>query len=103
MICWDRVNELREEIGDEGFAEVAEVFLEEVEEVISRLKISPVPEKLEEDLHFLKGSALNLGFEALSQMCHQGELRAASGDYAEIALAPVFETYRQSRAEFDAR
>ncbi len=100
MINWDRVEELRQEIGDEDFAEVVELFLMEVEEVIRRLKSNPAPENLEQDLHFLKGSALNIGFDDFGKLCHQGERMAAGGDFAGVNLAPVFDTYAQSRAEF---
>ncbi|HGG05977.1 MAG TPA: Hpt domain-containing protein [Aliiroseovarius sp.] len=100
MISWARVNELRDEIGDEDFAEVAAMFLEEVDEVIQRLKSNPVPEQYEEDLHSLKGSALNLGFEALSKICNEGERLAASGDTDAVNLVPVFEIYEKSCAEF---
>lgn len=103
MISWNRINELKEDIGEEDFAEIAAIFLEEVTEVIDRLKVNPVPEKLEEDLHFLKGSALNLGFEALSKLCHDGEQYAANKEYSSIALAPVFETYEKSCIEFNAK
>ena len=102
MISWDRVNELKDEIGEEDFAEVADMFLGEVDEVIARLKTNPVPERFEEDLHSLKGSALNLGFEALSKLCQQGEMLAASGDYAAVSLNPVFDTYAKSCEEFRA-
>ena len=37
MIDWTRVEELRNEIGPEDFAEVAELFLMEVEDTLSRL------------------------------------------------------------------
>ena len=37
MIDWPRVKELREEVGAEGFGEVVDLFIEEVEEVISKL------------------------------------------------------------------
>lgn len=103
MINWDRVNELRDEIGSEDFSEVAEIFLEEVDEVIARLKSSPDPATLEQDLHFLKGSALNLGFAALSKLCADGEARAAGGDAQSIALAPVFDTYAKSCEAFALR
>lgn len=102
MIDWERVQELREEIGDEDFAEVAEVFLEEVDEVIGRLRTSPDPANFEEDLHFLKGSALNLGFQALSKLCQEGERQAATGHAGEVALGPVFDTYAASREAFAA-
>ena len=41
-------------------------FLEEVEEEIAELRTNPAPETLEAKLHFLKGSALNLGFDDFS-------------------------------------
>ncbi len=100
MICWDRVTELREEIGEDDFAEVADMFLEEVDEVIGRLKSNPHPSSLEEELHSLKGSALNLGFEALSKLCQSGERLAADGDFAAISLVAVFETFEKSRETF---
>ena len=65
MIDWPRVTELREEVGAEDFGEVVEIFLEEVEEVIGKLEGGDRGQ-LEQDLHFLKGSALNLGFDEFS-------------------------------------
>ncbi len=103
MISWERVNELRDEIGDEDFAEVADMFLEEVEEVIGRLKSNPKPATLEDELHSLKGSALNLGFEALSRLCQDGESQAASGNFDAISLPDVFEAYEKSKAVFRER
>ncbi len=103
MICWERVNELRAEIGEEDFAEVAEIFLDEVEEVIDRLRVNPQPAQFEQDLHFLKSSALNLGFEALSKICSDGERHAAAGDFDPTGLNAVFETYDASKQAFLAR
>jgi HPt (histidine-containing phosphotransfer) domain-containing protein len=73
MINWERVNELRDEVGQEDFLEVVEIFLEEVDEVVARLRTSPDPTTYEDDLHFLRGSAMNLEFAALSRTCHSGE------------------------------
>lgn len=103
MIDWGRVNELKAEIGDEDFAEVAEIFLEEVDEVIMRLRASPDPMRLEQDMHFLKGSALNLGFQSLSEICGQNEKTAARGQPGQIQLDPVFKAYAQSKAAFMAK
>lgn len=100
MIDWSRVQELKDEIGEEDFADVAELFIAEVEEVIDRLKASPDPATYEEDLHFLKSSALNLGFSRLSALCHEGERRAAAGEAASVDIAPVFEVYGASKAAF---
>lgn len=100
MIDWSRVNELKDEIGEEDFNEVAEIFLEEVDEVIARLKTSPDPSLYEQDMHFLKGSALNLGFRDLSDICGRNEKTAADGHGTQIQLEPVFATYDQSKTEF---
>lgn len=100
MIDWTRVQDLKDEIGEDDFAEVAEMFLDEVDEVIARLKSAPDPARYEADLHFIKSSALNLGFSDLSALCQAGERRAASGDASAIDLTPVFAIYDASRAAF---
>ncbi|MFP4043627.1 MAG: histidine kinase [Rhodosalinus sp.] len=66
MIDWTRVTELHREVGAEDFEEVVTLFVEEVEAALDALDHDdPSPEHL----HFLKGSALNLGFTALAQQC----------------------------------
>ncbi len=100
MISWDRVNELRDEVGEEDFAEVVSLFLEEVEEVMTRLQSKPDPASYEADLHFLKGSALNLGFRALSTLCRDKEMKISGNASGEIDLGDIFSTYEQSKAEF---
>lgn len=100
MIDWSRVKELKDEIGEEDFGEVAEIFLEEVDEVIARLKTNPDPSLFEQDMHFLKGSALNLGFRGLSDICGQNESAAAQGQCEQIVLEPVFTVYAQSKSAF---
>jgi histidine phosphotransfer protein HptB len=101
MIDWDRVKELRAEIGADDFAEVAAMFLEEADEVAARLAPGLTAKALEADLHFLKGAALNLGFDALSGLCQDGERRAAGGDTA-VDLDAVRNTYYASKAAFEA-
>ncbi|MCB1347336.1 MAG: Hpt domain-containing protein [Maritimibacter sp.] len=100
MINWNRVSELKDEIGEEDFAEVAEMFIAEVEEVIDRLRTAPDPAAYEADLHFIKSSALNLGFAELSGLCQHGERQAAAGDANGVDLAPVFASYAASKAAF---
>ena len=100
MIDWDRVKELRVEIGADDFAEVAAMFLEEADEAVARLVPGLSAKAIEADLHFLKGAALNLGFDALSAFCQDGERRAAAGD-TNVDLAAVRDTYFASRAAFE--
>lgn len=101
MINWDRVAELKEEVGVEDFDEVIELFLDEVDSVVDRLAAAPELSKLEEDLHFIKGSALNLGFDHLGQLCQTGEKMAASGQGAEVNVDEIIKTYRASMHEFN--
>lgn len=100
MIDWGRVNELRNEVGEEDFEEVVELFLEEVDEVIDRLRATPDLANLESDMHFLKGSALNLGFQSFSEICRKGERAAAMGQAKEFAINDVFQNYDTSRNLF---
>ena len=96
VIAWDRVNELRSEIGDDDFAEVVAMFLDEADEVIARIANTIGAPALEADLHFLKGAALNLGFAQFAVFCQEGERRAAGGD-AGVDLARVCSCYQASK------
>ncbi len=102
MIDWTRVAELRAEIGAEDFDEVAELFLMEVEDTLSRLsRASADVTQMQELLHFLKGSALNIGFSDMSDMCSQGESDAANG-LITVDIQTLKDLYVQSRAFFEA-
>lgn len=102
MINQTRLETLKEEIGEDDFAEVLEMFIEEVEDVIGRLKTDPDPAEFEADLHFLKSSALNLGFDAMSQICGTGEKEAAQGHFDPAGLTQVFETFAASKSELQS-
>lgn len=102
MIDWQRVQILRGEIGADAFDEVVDLFLDEVETEIDKLRdpaISTGPD-LEAHLHFLKGSALNLGFQTFSALCHSGETAVASGKGDTLDLSAVLDCYEQSKACF---
>ncbi len=101
MINWDRVNGLRDEIGAEDFAEVVALFLEETDEVAAKLPSCMEAAEQESALHFLKGSALNLGFGDLAQLCQEGERRAAAGD-ASLDAQAVIQCYEASKTAFEA-
>ena len=100
MIDWDRVLELRSEIGPDDFDEVVSLFLEEADEAIARLSVDGGAKALAADLHFLKGAALNLGFDTLSALCEDGERRAGAGDVG-IDLGAVREAYADCRSDFE--
>jgi histidine phosphotransfer protein HptB len=98
MIDWKRVEDLKEEIGLDGFVEVVDMFLDEAEGAVRAL-ISGLPEsEVEGQLHFLKGSALNLGLADLAAICGEGERKAAVGHAALIDMMQVAAIWRASRA-----
>lgn len=100
MIDWTRVARLREEIGEDDFDEVVELFLEEVDDAIDALQNSADPDALEARLHFLKGSALNLGFDRFSSHCQHGEKLAARGCPERIDLGGIVESYARAKIVF---
>ncbi len=100
MIDWTRVTELSDEVGAEDFEEVVELFLEEVEAAIHDLKAG-TPD-LEAKLHFLKGSALNLGFDMFAELCQAGELAAGAGAAATVDVEQIKLVYRRSCDEFSS-
>lgn len=103
MIDWDRTAELRSEIGAEDYSEVVAMFLDEMEEEMVSLRKVPAAEQLEGRLHFLKGSALNLGFSAFAALCQAGETAAAKHDFDQIDLCDLAKVYDKSKSEFLAR
>lgn len=100
MIDWQRVAELRDEIGEEDFGEVVEIFLEEVSSTMEDLKKAPQDMNLQDIMHFLKGSALNLGFTAMGDLCREGETKAGAGLSDQIDRAAVLACYVASRDSF---
>lgn len=66
MISWDRLNEPGSEFGNDDFAEVVTIFLDEVETVLARMAGASGQGRYSEDIDFSTGSALDLGFRALA-------------------------------------
>lgn len=100
MIDWNRIKTLRDEIGEEDFPDVVDIFIVEVSAMIDRLRTAPRPETLGADLHALKGSALNLGFSDFAAMCQMGETAAANGRTQDIVLEPILQCYEDSKDIF---
>lgn len=100
MINWDRVRTLREDVGADSFADVVEIFVEEMDELIAELRGSATDEEREMTFHSLKNGALNLGFGDLSDLCQTGEKQAASGTNDEALLGQVESTYKETLGAF---
>lgn len=99
MIDWARVKDLRSEIGEADFLEVVAMFLEEADEIVTQLDGPTDLASMEGRLHFLKGSALNLGLSDLAALCQNGEKSAALGSAASVDLRPVMASYHASKAQ----
>jgi histidine phosphotransfer protein HptB len=98
MIDWKRIVELREEIGADGFVEVVDMFLDEAEGAVNALVAGLPPGEIAAQLHFLKGSALNLGLSDLAAICLEGERGPASGAAGQFEPAQVAAVFQTSRA-----
>lgn len=100
VVDWDRVTELREEIGMDDFDEVFALFLEEADEAVARLLQATDARAMESDLHFLKGSALNLGLGDLAHICQIFERSAATGQVG-FPLSEISDCYGKSRVALE--
>jgi HPt (histidine-containing phosphotransfer) domain-containing protein len=99
MIGWDRVRELFNEVGEDGFGEIMELFLDETAASVDELP-NVANENLQDAMHALKGCALNLGFRQLASLCASGETRAAQGLAGSIDRAEIVTCYITSQEEF---
>ncbi|MDU8944537.1 Hpt domain-containing protein [Ovoidimarina sediminis] len=87
MIDWARTEELRAEVGEDDFAEIAGLFLSELAETAEALSDGLPPATLSDMFHGLKGSALNLGFTDVATRAAEGEAAPASADIPALQAA----------------
>ncbi|TMV07178.1 Hpt domain-containing protein [Ruegeria sediminis] len=102
MIHWPTVEQLRNEVGAEEFVEVLQIFFEEVSETFAQMRADPDRAQLERNLHFLKGSAVSLGFQTFSRLCQDGERMSASGSAGAVDLDAIVTAFEESRSAFHA-
>ncbi|MDO9639050.1 MAG: Hpt domain-containing protein [Pseudotabrizicola sp.] len=102
MIDWQIANDLKQAIGPEVFEEVVTVFFQETDSTLNRLLGATTADAMKSELHFMKGSALNLGFSDLAQICQRLESRAEAGE-SDLPLAQVKTIYSASQDEFSRR
>ncbi len=102
MINWSQIKQQEEDVGAEDLAEVVTLFLSEVDEAIGELDTvaSGTSQQVAEALHFLKGSAFNLGFQEFGNYCSVGETQAHAGDTSDISMSQVEKLYFASKELF---
>lgn len=98
MLNISRVSELKAEIGEEDFAEIVGLFCEEVEELLDELP-GASPSTLPKKLHSLKGSALNIGFDAVGELCRITEARLRTDPAVQPDFAAIRTAYAASKAD----
>lgn len=97
VIDRNRMKELRQEIGEEDFSEVAEMFLDEMAETLAALCADPGAAG-PDAFHGLRGSALNLGFTDFAVACSEAEKRSATGQSVDVVHLDWL--YRESVSAF---
>lgn len=100
MISWDRVGQLKEEMGPDGFSELITIFLEEADDVSEKLASEEDSPTLVDRLHFLKGCAANIGFVRVEELCNRAEFAARDGNFAIIDVREILTSYAESRKLF---
>ncbi len=98
MIDWDRIAELQDEVGEDSFAEVVEMFFEEVEEVLTSLVVND-QDALKGGLHFLKGAALNIGMSEMSGLCRDAEHTLMESGPDGVDFAQIQSVFKSAQAE----
>lgn len=102
MIDWERVAQLQEEVGEDDFQEVADMFLDEMGDEVEALSSNMNVQEMEAKLHFLKGAALNLGLSGFAELCRAGEEMARAGQLAGIDAGAIITCYHASIEEFSS-
>ncbi len=87
-----RIEELRQDFDDEDFDEIIMLFLDEVEQRLTEITDCDCAD-ISGTLHFLKGSAANLGFVSFNQACELAETTQSPHDIA--AVARIYEESKQ--------
>jgi PAS domain S-box-containing protein len=81
------VEELRDNVGDEGVVQFLQMFLSTEEELFGKLEVSIAMQdlkKLKASVHELKGCCQSLYAHQMSRLCKEMEETAASGDWHAI-------------------
>ncbi|WP_143413090.1 Hpt domain-containing protein [Haematobacter genomosp. 1] len=86
MIDWRRVAVLRRDLSTQTFDILIDVFRAEVEETLAAMREENAGA---EACHFLRGSALNMGFSAFARLCAEGE--AAPGSLTVETLRSLWQ------------
>lgn len=104
MIDWTRIEALEEEVGADALPEIVAIFLEETDAAVDGLRSiatgaarADPPAGMAARMHFVAGSAGQLGLTRLCALAAGAERAAAGG--AAVDPAPIVEAYDAGRGE----
>jgi HPt (histidine-containing phosphotransfer) domain-containing protein len=100
VISTERLEELKSEVGEDDFDEIVALFIAESDTIVDRLKHASDNGEAGDLLHALKGSALNLGFDALARLCREAEATGNGGLGPQ--LKELFDVYERSKTHLGA-
>ncbi len=107
MIDWKRIDALRDEVGSEALPDIVALFLEETGAAVDALRAmaagtAPLcpPAGMAARMHFLAGSAGQLGLSDMTRIAAQGERDALAG--RDVDPAPVVAAYDEERTALAA-
>lgn len=98
MLDMSRIAELKAEVGEDDFAEVLALFCEEVEEVLTELE-NATQNAIAAKIHFLKGSAQNIGLERVGALCLEAEASLRMHPNARPDVRRIRDAYAASKTE----
>ncbi len=96
QIDWARLHQLQEDVGTEDIRGIITLFEQELKQVIAQLPLEAEPAQMANNLHYLKGCALNLGFNDLARLCQQSFDHLNTDPAPPITLAPILECYESA-------
>lgn len=96
MIDQNRLSELRNDIGDDSIAEIIQLFCDEIEQAFAQLD-STDRNTAAEALHFIKGSALNIGLVQVGQLCERAEAQLLNESHFNVSATDIKRAYSAAR------
>lgn len=100
MLDWTRISELQDDLGEDGFAEMSELFLQEIATILDQLIPESAVTTWESQLHMIKGCALNMGLGALAGYAAQLEQNAHQTLAWDAEIVRLRDLFADSRQEF---
>lgn len=102
MIDWNKLSTLSSELGPD-YHEVVELFVDDAEACLARLMSSAGDNSsMRDDIHFLRGCALNLGMRQLARLCAEAEA-GLRGNSTPVDLGPIIDCYAESKRVMTAQ